>query len=405
MQIRSRAAAFESLESRRLLSGTALDESFGTEGVAVHRDFGFVGNVAVQGRRRVIVSSGGELVRFKANGAIDRHFGSKGRIPKGEDWLLRDDGRILTAELENATGEIVVRRYSADGALEAEQSRFTPQPSVQSDPRVKVLETGGVVVGTLTVLEGAPWDVWDRWWALSVTRYKTDGSIDETFGEGGSANGPRVHNYNLGREDLGGMWVGEGGEILIAGHGIQHGTSEAWRYAIFNARGELVADQRTDFFMPQDAAFARGGELALLNTEGTQAAGESGHPEYHYMAERGEPLESLLIDGAAVAVDFKKGNARAGSPLAVRALAGGGWVVAGTEGRRGRVGVRWLEQDGRPDARFGSRGAGYLRLGGGVVESVRLAQAPDGDVIVAAVTRRGDRYDLRLARVEGSATR
>jgi uncharacterized delta-60 repeat protein len=225
----------------RLKANGALDTSFDGDGRKLF-SWGAIGRVTA-----VVVAPNGKLLlggfsgpeggniqvaRLKANGAFDTTFGTGGiatvdfgATEFGEAMARQADGRILVAG-RSSSGGAVVARLRASGALD---------PDFGSGGRV-TLPGGGSLSAVLVqpdrniVVAGNA----GASTTMTVTRLKPDGSLDTTFGSGGTAS---VVFGSL-ANPLGGAARQPDGRIVIAGY-TQDGEDVA--VARLNANGSLDA--------------------------------------------------------------------------------------------------------------------------------------------------------------------
>jgi uncharacterized delta-60 repeat protein len=188
----------ESLESRQMFNGGALDTSFG--GGVMTTPFNFdVQNSAVQADNKIVVvgtSAGGFTVgRLNANGTIDTTFGG-------------GDGLVTTKFTQASTN-------------------IAQQVVVQKDGKILV---AGVLTNNASRL--------DAQWALA--RYDAAGNPDSTFGNGGSETVIGV-NLTTGITDLA---LQSNGKILFtSSYGHRGGifSDDNWDFALvrLNTNGQL----------------------------------------------------------------------------------------------------------------------------------------------------------------------
>ena len=225
----------------RLKANGALDTSFDGDGRKLF-SWGAIGRVTA-----VVVAPNGKLLlggfsgpeggniqvaRLKANGAFDTTFGAGGIATVdfgdtefGEAMARQADGRILVAG-RSSSGGPVVARLRATGVLD---------PDFGSGGRV-TLPGGGSLDAVLVqpdrniiVAGNASGSA-----TMTVTRLKPDGSLDTTFGAGGTTT---VAFGSL-ANPLGGAARQPDGKIVIAGY-TQDGEDVA--VARLNANGSLDA--------------------------------------------------------------------------------------------------------------------------------------------------------------------
>jgi uncharacterized delta-60 repeat protein len=235
----------------RLKADGALDTSFDDDGRKLF-SWGAIGRVTA-----VVVAPNGKLLlggfsgpeggniqvaRLKANGAFDTTFGAGGiatvdfgATEFGEAMARQADGRILVAG-RSSSGGGVVARLRATGVLD---------PDFGSGGRV-TLPGGGSLEAVLVqpdrniiVAGNAGGSA-----TMTVTRLKPDGSLDTTFGSGGTT----AVAFGSLANPLGGAVCQADGKIVIAGY-TQDGEDVA--VARLNANGSL------------DAAFGAGGKVTV----------------------------------------------------------------------------------------------------------------------------------------------
>ena len=235
----------------RLKANGALDTSFDGDGRKLF-SWGAIGRVtavvvAPNGKLLLAGFSGPEggdikVARLSANGAFDTTFGTGGiatvdfgATEFGEAMARQADGRILVAGRSSPTGAVVAR-LRATGVLD---------PDFGSGGRV-TLPGGGSLSAVLVqpdrnivVAGNASGSA-----AMTVTRLKPDGSLDATFGTGGTA----MVAFGSLANPLGGAARQPDGKLVIAGY-TQDGEDVA--VARLNTNGSL------------DATFGTGGKATV----------------------------------------------------------------------------------------------------------------------------------------------
>jgi uncharacterized delta-60 repeat protein len=247
----------EMLESRTLLSAGDLDPTFGMggkvtttfqgpldtpgEAAALQPD----GKVVMAGSFYNFSSSGFALARYNADGSLDPAFGSGGTVttPIGSTattqmqakLLIQGDGKIVVAGMD-ASSNFVLARYNGDGSLD---SSFGSSGKVTGHINAAgiALEPDGkiIVVGITAGPDPAhP--------SFLLTRYNADGSLDTTFGSGGTVTSPFGTPSSI--------TVQPDGRIIVAGYSPNTPQSNnAFVVARYNTNGSL------------DAGFGSGGEV------------------------------------------------------------------------------------------------------------------------------------------------
>ena len=188
------------------------DNSF--SGGKVTTDFGFDDNaqsVAIQSDGKIIVAgwsvngvddftqqpiSDFALVRYNSNGTPDNSFSGDGKLTTdfGYDDLakavtIQNDGKILVAGTRQVynqgdnTSEFALARYNTDGSpdngFSGDGKQLTTINNNAYGNSIGIQKDGKIIVGGNTGFESASSS------DFAVARYNTNGSIDNTFGEGG----------------------------------------------------------------------------------------------------------------------------------------------------------------------------------------------------------------------------
>ena len=133
------------------------------------------------------------LARFDADGKLDATFGGTGTVTLASDGsdevgavVVQPDGKVVVAGSRSTSGsfEIVVTRFTAGGAPDmswAGDARAFPDFESQSFATAAALQPDGklVVVG----MDAAEVD-------MAAVRFRSDGSLDPSFGSGGRSTIP-----------------------------------------------------------------------------------------------------------------------------------------------------------------------------------------------------------------------
>lgn len=140
------------------------------------------------------------LARFNADGSLDQAFGNEGRVvtrfgdpaAEGNDVVVQSDGKIIVVGMSGAgfyseLNDFALARYNSDGSLDDAfgnggrlKTHFPGQFNTGSTASAALIQTDGrlVVAGTYKN-EGTPH-------TFALARYNSDGSLDSTFGNGGT---------------------------------------------------------------------------------------------------------------------------------------------------------------------------------------------------------------------------
>ena len=204
------------------------DMSFGSNGYVT--GVGGLGvSLALQPDGKIVQAGssvgGFTLARYNTDGSLDPLFGSGGTVITSigggggaRDVVIQPDGKILATGGVCCTAVPALARYNSDGSLD---SSFgvggTETMAAGQDIKDAVLQADGKIV-TVGDVSGA-----DTW---IVTRYNPDGSLDGSFGIGGMVN------TGFGLQKIITVWgiaLQADGRIVAAGEsdtlaGPHHGT-------------------------------------------------------------------------------------------------------------------------------------------------------------------------------------
>ena len=181
----------------RYMGRGTLDPSFGRGGEVV-TDFGAYAGaaaVAIQADGKIVVAGGGRtagrtgfaLVRYDADGRLDRSFGNRGRVltPVGEGesaavaLVIQRDRKLVTAGNARVAGDagFALIRYTPDGKLD---------PTFGNDG---VAFNGAGSVSALTIQRDGKLVTagigMRRYPNFSLARFLEDGTLDQSFGRNG----------------------------------------------------------------------------------------------------------------------------------------------------------------------------------------------------------------------------
>ena len=340
-------------------TGTAgnLDPSFGTGGRVIGTFYGWASAVALQLDGKIVVAGtadvkpgkfGFALVRYNPDGTLDSSFGRNGKVTTGfgdgaevTAVVVQSDGKIVAAGRSGPTGEgsrfFALARYLTDGTLDRS---FGRRGKVTTDflggengiadlvlqPDGKIVAGGWASTASALVFR------------FAVARYRTDGTLDRSFGSGGKVT-TKLRNGSAG---LAALALQHDGKILAGG----------------STRGDIaVVRYRPDGTV--DPSFGTGGRVFT----------DFG---------RGDGLSDLVVQ------------------LDGKILAGGATTPRGGSPNESVFALARYRPDGRLDPRFGSRGKVTTDLPG-TLGTAALALQPDGEIVaVGTVTRPALRPSSRL---------
>jgi uncharacterized delta-60 repeat protein len=201
----------------RLNPDGSRDETFGNHGVVVTGPLDYVNAVLVTADGQIIVGgdrwggfgagSNSTLARYNADGSPDTTFGTScsgfTSVDAGTGWdsfsrlAIAPNGKIVGLTIANFEsggdqGDFGVARFNADGTLDATfgggdgfvTTDFSDEPSIDLPYSVTFAPDGKLIVGGRTMDYGGT-NLTPRDGGFAIARYDDDGSLDETFGDGG----------------------------------------------------------------------------------------------------------------------------------------------------------------------------------------------------------------------------
>ena len=380
-----------------------LDPTFGRGG-KVTTDFGgseIGGAVAVQRDRRVVVAGGRSdsasddfvLARYTAKGVLDRSFDEDGKVATdfdgGPDWAsdvaIQRDGKIVAAgrslpgEDESQGAEIALARYKPDGSLDPTFGEggtvLTTFEDTAGASAVLIQADGKILAGGNTG-SGLESD-------FALARYLPDGELDPSFGDGGLVVTPisGVTDWLLA------LAVQRDGKLVAAGYSyeaLSRGHIALARYSAdgaldpgFDGDGMLVASSLPAGMVGNQLLLQRDGKLIVAGIGGVSRFNGDGSLDRSFG--EGGRAQSGRVQASTAAIQPD------GKILVIGTASSGNPPTSD-------FGVARLRANGRLDTTYGRRGsalAGFASGSDDVPEDGVLL--PDGKLVVAGMT--GPRVD------------
>ena len=400
-------------ESVRAAEGD-LDPSFGNGGkkiiqiAAQQRDF--ANTVAVQPDGKIVV--GGELgdfsldsnrsvlVRLNADGSLDPSFGNGGKIINpGQLHLpalaIQPDGKIVTAgatTVQSITLDFAVVRYNADGSLDQSFGNGGYAVNGAGNAESLVLQPDGkiILVGFLPIFRNGS--------DYLLARFNPDGSPDQTFGDGGRVTTSFSSGLNSGDKALAAALQPDG---KIVATGYASGVSAV--LVRYNSNGSVDTSFGLDGFVfaPNFGAIA---SRILLQPDGKIVVGGGGFVLGRYNA-NGTTDQSFGSSGR-VSGGFGSGSGAlyglARQPDG-KLLAGGSVSYSGTG--ECVFALSRYTPNGSLDPTFGNNGFVLTNLTVGTLDQAfSLTLQPDGKPVLAgyAAEPGGSYHDFAVTRHIGA---
>ena len=388
----------EVLEDRRLLSGGALDPTFGNGGQVI-TDFpgGFAtgtsvalqpdGKILVAGFSAVFGQPNTEdfaLVRYNTDGSLDTSFGNGGRVTtdffgfndEAHTVLVQPDGKIVVEgeaidgrDPVNTIAYVGLARYLPDGSLDSSfgnggkvtasdgVGNYVGSAALQADGKIVVLGTPGLL------------------------RFNTDGSPDTAFDSGAGAT--------AGAEIATAFAMQPDGKFVTAGYYTDLGTGvntiKVWRV---NPDGSL------------DDSYGQGGVATITSATGFGTVSSVAAVQADGKFVLALPSQLLRLDTTGQP-DSTFGTGGFGADLSfvpedLVEQADGKLLVAGD------LALQRVNPDGSPDTGFGTNGTGVVSvlLGGVGNLGPAVVVQPDGKIVEAG----GYNDEIVVARFLGTGS-
>ncbi len=423
----------------------SLDTSFGTGGTVTAR---FDGNeasedtvqaVALQPNGKIVVAGktsrlvSGErlpspslrdscaIARYNPDGSRDASFGMNGveltSVGIGSAWVqalaLQPDGKLVVSGY-SAEGGILIR-YNPDGSVD---TSFDKNGTVTSH----IGEYGGVGQAIALQTDSKIVAAGSAGSGFALARYNPDGSLDASFGAGGTVTSPAIGN---GVDFATTLAVQRDGKIVVAGYSAYNPQYD-FVMARYNTDGSMDTSFGTDGKVLRDndsgaVALAIQADSKVVVVKGSPPGTDSDFVVLRYDV-NGKPDSGFGSGGTvetnlSVSTDtgscetpvppfsgWLRGNGEEewSSSAAASALvlqADGKVVVAGNAGRS--VAMARYNPDGSLDSGFGQEGEVTSRIGvnersGNAVHA--LALQADRKIVVVGQSWNGISNDFALAR-------
>ena len=410
---RAKAAAGD-LDSRFGNGGVASTDFAQTEDYA----FGIVlqsdGKIVVSGQSGIYPDLHSALARYNRNGRLDSTFGTGGKVVvrfnSVSDYLfavaLQSDGKIVAAGSTRGAA-FLLARFNADGSLDqafgtngSVETTFGDQTAagsaivVQADSKIIVVGVSGA--GPYSELND-----------FALARYNSDGSLDQSFGSGGTVKThfPGVDNTGSSATSAA---LQPDGKLVVGGYYKKNDrTPHQFALARYNANGTL------------DSAFGQSGKvmarlglgdaysfgIALQTNGRIVLAGYSTTTLDHDFSLVGYTangtLDSTFGNSGFVTTDFSSGTDDIAYTMTMQS--DGKLLVAGRTGEypQNDFALARYSRDGQLDQAFG--------VGGKVVsdfssidQAYGVALDSNGKIVLAGIAFvNGANFDFAVARYLG----
>ncbi|MDP9491013.1 MAG: PASTA domain-containing protein [Actinomycetota bacterium] len=382
-----------------------LDPTFGSGG-KLRTDFGgseIGSSVAVQRDKRVVVAgdrlnpdSSGDFVlaRYTANGRLDPSFDGDGKVETdfgggvdgAFDVQIQGDGKIVAAGRGVPTFELVaadfaLARYRTDGSLDP---TFGKDGKVVTTFQTDSIDSASAVLiqadGKIVAGGGTRGDVSTSDFALA--RYLPDGGLDPSFGSGGRVITP----ISSAADHLFDLAFQADGKLVAAGWSFQGGGPHI---ALARYDQDGILDRSFDGDGIVIASFRSAGAHILVQRDGK------------LLVTGGGEVTRFSADGSLDGSFGEGGRARSGNvgAFATALQPDGKILVIGTvvtgSSPSGDFGVARLTGSGRLDSSYGRQGSVVTQFSSGsddqALDGVLL---PDGKLVVSGMSNATPQEDV-----------
>ena len=217
----------------------SLDLTFGLEGIVLMEGESIDGTVAFAVALQAdgkIVLAGSVLTRHNTNGSLDTTFGNAGIVTSiADDIAIQADGKIVAAGTSsiNNIESFTLTRYNTNGSLDGTfgplgtpgivttsigTSSGASAISIQTDGKIVVAGYSENYLGNIF---------------FALSRYNTNGSLDTTFGTAGIVTANLLNGIAI---DIS---IQTDGKIVVAGYSSSNGSQSLFSLTRYNTNGSL----------------------------------------------------------------------------------------------------------------------------------------------------------------------
>jgi uncharacterized delta-60 repeat protein len=410
----------EALEARCLFSAGPLDPTFGSGGIVTSvlgsGSFAYAtalqsdGKILAAGQATVAKGNQFALARYTTNGSLDSTFGSGGKVTTK---VAGGSARALA--IQPGDGKIVLggdasfglARYTTGGSLDTSFGsrgiKTIAFPGSLGDDEVEALaiQADGKILAAGTSEQNNPAVGNFPQWEFALARYNANGSLDTSFGSGGTVLTNFGNNAPYGADVqayINAIALQPDGKIVVAGsvnNGVV-GVGGTFTVARYNVNGTLdttFGPAGTGVVYVSTNLLGGANSVAIQSDGRIIAAGGLGtrfSPGQWALVRfnANGSLDGTFGSGGEVTVTVVPGSGAADSAFGVALLAGGKIVVAGTHDVAHNFNqtcftLGRFNSDGSLDTTFNGTGLVTTSIGTAADGRGVLIQPIDGKVVVA----------------------
>ncbi|HQX99461.1 MAG TPA: T9SS type A sorting domain-containing protein, partial [Flavobacteriales bacterium] len=388
----------------RYTTDGSLDNSFGVNGkettaFGTGDDIGQ--SIAIQPDGSIVVAGGANngtdsdfaVARYNTDGTLDNSFSGDGKMTTdfgtddyGRSVAIQPDGKVVVAGYSNngLYSDLSLARYNTDGTLD---NTFSGDGKVTTD--VGPYSDFGYSVaiqpdGRIIVAGGYSY--------FAVARFNTDGTLDNSFSDDGKVT------TDIGSGEFGqSVAIQPDGRIVVAGY-VGYGTNSEFAVVRYNMDGTLdnsFSDDgivTTDFGTGDDYGYSVAIQPDAKIVVSGKANGDFALARYNT---DGTLDNSFGVEGK-VTTDFGAVYADYDEGWSVAIQPDGKIVVAGYA--YGTFAVARYNTDGTLDNSFGVNGKVTTAFGTGNDRGYSVAIQSDGKIVVAGSSDSGGYTEFAVAR-------
>lgn len=353
------------------------------------------------------------IIVYAQPGSLDYTFGSAGIVltdfGNGDDWgkavALQNDGKIVVAGYSGSGpgADFALVRYNTDGSLD-NAFGFSGKVTTDIDTSweqgwsIALQNDGKILLGGSSAA-GGPWD-------FALIRYKSNGSLDSSFGMGGIVTTDFGNSGDLGTS----VAIQSDGRIVLAGWKDFGSCDFALaRYKIdgnldstFGLNGKVLTDFGGEYDRAWSLAIQSDGKIVLAGSTNVFSATTN----YDFALARynlNGSLDNSFGVGGKVVTDFGSSNENCYSILIQsdgKILAAG---YSNTVSSNSDFALARYTPNGSLDVSFGSNGKVITDLGTIFEYGFSLGIESDGKILLAGSSGNGP-YSFALVRYNSNGS-
>jgi uncharacterized delta-60 repeat protein len=339
---------------------------------------------------------------YAAPGDLDSTFGTGGKVTTdlgccggGANGIaIQTDGKLIAAGASGA-GEFALSRYNRDGTLDPTFGTggiVTTVNGIFDVFRAVTVQADGKIVAA-----GSSCSPIGGCFQLAIARYNSDGSLDTSFGLGGSV----ITTYTSSIQAFA-VAIESDGKIVAAGGTLSPLASD-FILARYSSDGSLDASFGTGGFVTTDLFGGNDRATGLaLQKDGKIVAVGVGGPSFDFALARYNAdgtLDTTFGSGGLVTTDF--GSFQSANGVAIQS--DGKIVAAGVGGNQ--FAVARYNPDGTLDTGFNGTGkATTLFFGQNIETATSLAIQSNGKIVLAGTAFFNFEANFALARFNSDGT-